>query len=283
MSHAANHPRVLELPRDEDRLATSKLSVRRIQVLLPEFLQDVVADAGVDGVVVVLDGGVESTVAAAMAADALDAERVTGLVMPARLSGEAAARDAEAVASALGIEYSRLQLQPLLTAFQEVIGTSGGPADDLVALENAAERFRMTCAYYVANTRDRLVVGTVNRTQRLLGSVAKHGGNGVDVDLLGDLYRTEVRAVAADLEVPEEVLDRRPRPADRTGPTDAERLGVEPRTLDSLLRLLIDEGHAAEAVADRIGVDTEVVERAKRWCSNTRHKRHSPPKPSMHV
>lgn len=281
MSDAASHPRVLDLPRDECELATSKPAVRRVQELLPAFLEDVAATAEADGFVVAMDGAVDSTVTAAMAAEALGPERVTGLVMPSGLTDEAPARDAEAAASALGIEHHRFQLQPLVAAFREAVGASDGPADDLVAMHNATERFQTVCAYYVANTRNKLVVGSVDRTDRLLGSVAKYGGNGVDVELLGDLYRTEVRALARDLDLPPSIRERSPRRVSHAEPTDAERLGVDQRTLDSLLRLSVDEGEPATVVADRLDVDPTVVRRVQRWCSTTRHKRHSPSKPSM--
>lgn len=283
MSDAETHPRVLELPRDETGLATSKPAVRRLQQLLPVFLEDVVADANADGFVVALDGTVESGVTATMAAEAVDPDRVTGLVMPARLSDEASARDAEAVAELIGIDHHRLQLRPLMTAFQNVIGTTGQPADDLVAMHNARERFRMACAYYVSNTTNRLVVGSVDRTDRLLGSVAKFGDSGVDASLLGDLYRTEVRALAEDLDLPGDLADESDRPDLTPGPSDADQLGIAPRTLDSLLRLLVDEGRDELTVADRLDVDPDVVRRVRNWISDTRHKRHQPPKPSMAV
>jgi len=281
VSDAMSHPRILELPRDENELATSTPAIRRIKQLLPAFLDDMATTADADGFVVTIDGAPESAVAATMAAEALGPDRVTGLVMPAQLTDEAPARDAEAVASSLGIEHHRLQLRPLFAAFQEIIGTTGEPADDLVAMHNAGARFRMACAYYVANTRNRLVVGTVNRTDRLLGSVAKYGENGVDVSLLGDLYRTEVLALARDLGVPEGVRSRSSRYHGRATPSDAEQLGIDQTTLDSLLRLTVDEGDPPEVVADRLDIDTSVVRRVKTWCAATRHKRHSPPKPSM--
>jgi len=281
VSDAASHPRVLDLPRDECALATARSAIRRVQELLPAFLEDVATAAEAEGFVVAMDGCVGSTVAATMAAEALGPERVTGLVMPAGLSDEAPARDAEAAASALGIEHYRFRLQPVVAAFREAVGASDGPTDDLVAMRNATERFQTACAYYVANTRDRLVVGSVDRTDRLLGSVAKYGANGVDVALLGDLYRTEVRALARDLDLPRSIRERSPRLVSHAEPTDAERLGVDQRTLDSLLRLTVDEGEPAAVVADRLGIEPAAVRRVKRWCSATRHKRHSPPKPSM--
>lgn len=280
MSPAA-HPRTLKLPREENGLATSKPAARRVQELLPAFLEDKVVEAEANGLVVALDGGIETTVAAAMAVDAVGAERVTGLVVPVQLSEEAPARTAEAVASALTIEHHRLQLQPVLTAFQSVVGETGQPTDDLVAIRNASERLRMACTYYVANTTERLVVGTVNRTERLLGSVAKYGENGVDVDLFGDLYRTELRSLAEDMKVPSDVLDRSTNRFDYADRSDAEELGIEPTTLDSLLYFAVDRQLSAPETADRVGVDPSVVRRALHWCSRTRHKRHTPPKPSM--
>lgn len=281
MNGSESHPHSLELPRDERGLATGARAVRRIQELLCAFVEDKLRSSGADGFVVVLDGSVGSTVTAAMAVEATDADRVLGMVMPARMGDEASARAAEAVASMLSVDYHRLHLQPLLSAFQRVIGATGEPADDLVAMGNVCQRLRMTCLYYVANTTGRLVLGSIDRTQRLLGRMTKHGENGVDIAPLSDIYRTEVRALAEGLSVPDEILERRHRPGDYAGVDDAGRLGIEPRTLDSLLHFLVEEGERPAAVADRLGVDIDLVQSVQRWCAESRHKRHPPLKPSF--
>lgn len=281
MSDASRHPRILELPRDETDLATTPQALRRLQELLPAFLESFVSDAGADRAVVALDGGVDSAVTAALAAEALGPDAVIGLVMPVHKSHEVAARDAEAVASALGIEHRRCPLRQILAAFQEAVGEAGESADDFVALGNAQERFRMACAYYVANTADGVVVGSTNRTDRLLGTVTKYGETGTDCHLLGDLYRTEVAALAGDLGIPDELLGDSPQYGFEASERDADALGVRPVTLDRILRLHVDEGRGAEATADRLGVDPTAVERVAKWCRATRHKRHHPPKPSM--
>lgn len=281
VNEPASHPRVLDLPRDETGLATTAAALRRLQELLPEFLVDLVDDAGADGLVVPLDGGVETATAAALAVEAVGADDVTGLVMPAVLSDEATARAAEATAEMLAVEHRRLQLQPVVAAFQEMVGAAGGPADDLAVTENAIDRFRTVTTYYVANRQSALVVGPVNRTDRLLGSVTKYGETGVDCFLFGDLYRTEVCALAGAMDLPVGLLTTTPRGSPHES-DHASRLGVDTEAVDRALRLYVDEQTSPESVADRLDIGLAVVERLSDWCAATRHKRHTPPKPSTH-
>ncbi|MEF8853877.1 MAG: NAD(+) synthase [Haloarculaceae archaeon] len=266
MSDAANHPGGLELPRGDDGLATTPRACRRLRDLLPAFLADVCEGADADRLVVTLDGGVDAAVGATLAAEALGPDRVIGLVMPVHKSNEVAAREAEAFASALGIDVRRCNIRPVLGAFQEVLGTVAEDPEDVVALASAQERFRMASAYYLSNTENALVVGTVNRTDRLLG----------------DLYRTEVRALARSLDLPGAVTDDSPRRGFDAQPGEDVDPGVDDCTLDRVLRHCVDEGDSPAATADRVGVDPRVVRRVLRWRRATRHKRHRPPAPSMH-
>jgi len=219
-------------------------------------------------------------VAAALAVDAVGADDVTALVLPARLSDEATARDAEAAAAALGIDYRRLQIQPLLSAFQEVVGPSSELGDDLVATASAVDRLRTACTYYVADTSDALVVGDATKTRRLVGPLTKYGDTGVDCFLLGDLYRTEVDALARRLDVPDEIRERTAGGRGGITGTPAERPDLSPRTLDRVLRLLVDERLEPEAVTAELDVDPDAVTWVVRRCAGTRHMRHQPPKPS---
>lgn len=268
------------LARDEDGLATTPTARAELRERIPRFLSACVEEARADRVVLVLDGGLNATVTATVAADALGPEGVTGLVLPAHMSTEAAAQRAEAVAETLGIEHDRVQLQPLLAAFREAIGDTGGPADDLVATRNALARIRTACAYYVANTTNALVVGAADRTELLLGTVTKYGETGVDCLPLGDLYGTEVRAYADGVGVPDGVVERAPRSTVGFGSSDAVELRVEPRTVDRILHSHVDRGLPVEAVADHLAIDTAEVARVVRWCTGGAHKRRLPPTPA---
>lgn len=273
--------RLLEaLPRGPDGLATTPDALARLRERLPAFLAELVADAGADRLVVGLDGGLETALAATLAVDAVGEDRVTGLVMPAFMSHEAVSRNAEAIADSLGIDHSRLQLRPVLAAFQETVGESTGPTDDLVATGNALSRLRTTCAYYVANATNGLVVGAVDRTRYLLGSVTKHGETAADCLLFGDLYRTEVEALARDVGVPEELTVEAAGSPLNPGDSPAAELDVDAATVDRILRSRIDCGLETATVADRLDVDPAIVDRVADWCAQTEHKRRRPPTPS---
>ncbi|MEF8778689.1 MAG: NAD(+) synthase, partial [Natronomonas sp.] len=123
------------------------------------FLRSGVAAADAAGVVVGLDGGVDSTVAATLAVEALGADSVSGLVLPSSKIGSKSAQDAEAVADALGIETETIHLQPLLMRFGELAPHTELHGDPIVR-ENLVDRLRMTMLYLAANATGRLVVGT---------------------------------------------------------------------------------------------------------------------------
>lgn len=237
------------------------------------FVAATVEDAEADGAVVPLDGDTAAAVVAALAADALGPDRVTALVLPAHLTSEAAANDAEAVARSLGLDPERVHLGPVAAAFREAVGAAGTPADDLVASERALARLRATVASYVAAVDNAVVFGGATRTELLLGSAP--AGRSVDALPLGDAYATEVTALADALDVPAEVTAGGVGTLD----DDATDLGVSPGQLDTLLAALVDDGAEPEAAARRAGVPERVAGRVLAWHEATALARGPPATP----
>ena len=222
------------------------------------FIDSEVTAADADGVVVNMSGGLDSTVTAALAVEALGPERVYALILPCNKIGAPHARDAEALADALGIEHNTVHLQPLFAQFGAVAPDRFDLHDEPVRSGNAVSRLRMTMAYLAANATNRLVCGTTNRSELLLGYFTKHGDGGADLLPLGHLYKTEVRALAAALDVPSFVTEKPPSAGFLPGQRDADDLGAPYDVIDRVLRLGVDRGMEPEAISERI--DTRLTD-----------------------
>ncbi|TKX81621.1 NAD+ synthase [Halorubrum sp. SD626R] len=251
------------------------------------FVESAVAAAGAEGVVVNMSGGLDSTVTAALAVEALGPDRVYGLILPCNKVGAHHARDAEALADALGIDHDTVHLHSLFAQFGAVAPDRFDLHDEPVLSGNAVARLRMTLAYLAANATDRLVCGTANRSELLLGYFTKHGDGGADVHPIGHLYKTEVRALAAELDVPEFVVEKPPTAGFLPGQRDADDLGAPYEAIDRVLRLGVDRGLDASAIADRLsgdedvaGIDEETVADLLARHRATAHKRTTPDVPT---
>jgi len=216
------------------------------------FLAERVGAAGADGVVVNMSGGLDSTVTAAVAVEALGSDRVYGLVLPCNKIGAPSARDAEALAAALGIDYDTVHLQPLFAQFGAVVPDEFDLHADPVRSGNALARLRMAVAYLAADARNALVCGTANRSELLAGYLTKHGDGAADLLPLGHLYKTDVRALAAALDVPEFVVDKPPSAEFLPGNRDIDDLGAPYHVVDSVFHLGVDRGLDPDGVVDRI-------------------------------
>lgn len=266
--------------RDEKRFLVESAEAERVREETVSFVLQRVQEADAEGVVVPMSGGIDSTVTAAVAAAALDTERVLALGLPCHKTEDLNATDTRTIADGLGIEYQDIHLQRLLDLFTEQVESTIGPTDDQVVTGNVIARLRMVCAYYAANTRSSLVLGTANRSELLLGYFTKYGDGGADLYPLGDLYKTEVRALAPYVGVPKRIIEKEPTAGFWAGQTDAEDLGASYDLLDQLLLGLIDRGENPETVADDLGIDVDIVKEYGQRCVSSAHKRTPPPTPT---
>jgi NAD+ synthase len=239
------------------------------------FVRSTVSAAGAEGVVIGLNGGLGSTVAATLAVEALGSDRVFGLVLPSSKIGSRSAQDAEAVADILGIETETIHLQPLLMSFGD-LATHTDLHGDPIVRENLVDRLRMTMLYLTANATDRLVVGTTTRSELLLGSFTKYGDGAADILPFGAFYRTEIETLADDLEIPDFVTETPAAMGFYPGRSDSHDLDEPQSVIDSILRRLVEGTDDPERIADSLGVDVVTVDRIARRHESTDHKRRLP-------
>jgi NAD+ synthase len=230
----------------------------------------------VDGVVVGLSGGIDSALVARIACDALGSSKVLGVLLPDSSYPLALLEETEAFARSLGMETLRRLIDPVEEA---VRGLLPGPTDQ-VALGNVKARIRMLMLYAVARERRRLVLGTGNKSELLLGYFTKWGDGGVDLLPLGDLYKTGVRELAEGLRIPEPIRIRPPSAGLWEGQTDEAELGLPYERIDRILvgfeRLLPEE-----EIAQRTGETHATVAAIAARMRAGRHKRRMPPIPKL--
>ncbi len=222
---------------------------------LTGFIADAVETSGTSGVVVGLSGGIDSSLAAARAARALGPERVHGFLLPYRTSSPDSEADARLVAGHLGLPHRKIDISPMVDAYFAIETDA-----DAGRRGNKMARERMTILFDQAKKLGALVLGTSNTTEILLGYSTVFGDNASSLNPLGDLYKHQVWQLARHLELPEQVVAKRPSADLFPGQTDEDDLGFDYRTADEVLWLLFDEGLTPEEVVER-GYDQPVVSR----------------------
>ncbi|QZP36253.1 NAD+ synthase [Halobaculum magnesiiphilum] len=258
-------------------LRLSDAELDRVHAHLTDFIADQVDAAGADGAVLGLSGGIDSTTVAYLAVDALGADSVRGLVMPGSVNTEENMSDAERVAEDLGIAYDVIEIEPIAEAFYDALPEA---ADEKMAESNVRVRVRAVLNYFAANADDRLVLGTGNRSEALTGYFTKYGDGAVDCNPLGNLYKQQVRQLAAHAGVPHDLVMKTPSAEMWTGQTDEEELGLDYDTLDAVLALHVDGPLSTAATVRALDVTAEEIARVEELYESSKHKRAMPPAPA---
>lgn len=249
------------------------------------WLRQQVKAAGAGGIVVGLSGGVDSAVVARVSQMAMGGDLVTA-IMPA-YSDPQDEQDAGLVAQHFELPVMTIDLSEpynaLLAHAQRAVvtaslGASATPAATgsaaaieftdtahRLALANVKPRLRMATLYFVANHLNYLVAGTGNRSEIAIGYYTKYGDGGVDLLPLAMLVKSEVRALARELDVPMSIIEKAPSAGLWLGQTDEGEMGFTYGELERYLR----EGPSALAPA--------LVMKIERLIRASEHKRHLPP------
>jgi NAD+ synthase len=251
-----------------------ELQARRERIV--SFVEDRVEAAGAEGAVMGLSGGVDSSLTAHLAVEALGEDGLHGLVMPGSVSSDDNMSDAERVAQELGIEYDVVEIRPIVARMLDAFPEARG---DEVAVGNARARTRAVLNYLVANHEDRLVLGTGNRSEALVGYYTKYGDGAVDCHPIGNLYKAQVRQVALAVGVPERIVEKPATAGLWKGQTDEDELGMPYETLDQILALHVDGPLSAAATDRALDVGRETIDRVRELYEQSEHKRAMPPAP----
>jgi NAD+ synthase len=254
-----------ELPTE---LAIDTDVARRV---IAEFIRGQLRQAGFERAVLGLSGGIDSALVAYLTAEAIGAERLLCVLMPYRTSSPSSQADAEEVVRQLDCASELVDISPMVDGLY-------GPDSDASALRrgNLMARMRMAVLYDRSVTWGGLVVGTGNKTESLIGYTTVFGDSACAFNPIGDLYKSQVRQVAAAIGVPDQIIRKAPSADLWPGQTDETESGFDYPTLDRLLFWRIDKRRSIDEV-EALGFSREMIERVDRMVAGAEFKRQVPP------
>jgi NAD+ synthase len=256
---------LFELPAE---LAIDVTVARRV---IAEFIRGQLRQAGFERAVLGLSGGIDSGLVAFLVAEAIGAERLLCVLMPYRTSSPASRADAEEVVRRLGCASEVVDISPMVDGY-----FAADPDAAALRRGNFMARQRMAVLYDRSVTWGGLVVGTGNKTEALIGYTTLFGDSACAFNPIGDLYKSQVRQVAASIGVPEAIIRKAPSADLWPGQTDEAEAGFTYHELDRLLFWRIDKRRSVEELVG-LGFDRAVVERVDRMVAGSEFKRQVPP------
>jgi NAD+ synthase len=241
-----------------------------LQRILTAFIANEVHKVGMERVVVGLSGGVDSALSAFLATKALGPEHVLALKMPYKTSSKESLEHADLVIAATGIQSLVVDISAQIDAY-----FARFPEADNMRRGNKMARERMTILYDHSARWQALVLGTSNKTELLLGYGTLHGDMASAVNPLGDLYKTQVWALAEFVGVPRPIVEKQPSADLWAGQTDEAELGFSYREVDELLYLMVDQRYSREELCAE-GFTAVFIDQISRRIMNSQYKRRLP-------
>lgn len=246
-------------------------------------------------VVMGLSGGIDSALAAAMAADALGAERVHGVLMPGPYSSAHSVDDANDLAKRLGIDAQTVSITEAYEVFARALAHPCGGSLDGLAAQNTQARCRMVVLMALSNTYGWMLLNTGNKSEAMMGYSTLYGDTAGAFAVLGGIYKTEVFELAkwrnehvpansacpVVAPIPQNTIDKPPSAELAPDQKDEDSLGIDYDTLDELLKAHIERGLDAPSLVAAGFDEAQVVEVVRRVRANAFKRALEPPYPDV--
>ena len=234
---------------------------------LIEFIDSQLAIRGYTRAIIGLSGGLDSTVLACITSKAIPKPNIYALILPYGTQSLSAILDAKEVTREFGIQSIEHDITPMIDSyfaqFAEV---------DWIRRGNKMARERMSILYDYSSYLKALVLGTSNKTELLLGYGTLYGDLAGSIQPLGDLYKTQVRAIGSYLNIPKRIIDKPPSADFWFDQTDEKEIGFKYDDIDRLLFAMIDlKKDREELIA--LGFSREIIDRVEVMMKKSTFKR----------
>ena len=243
------------------------------------FIQAKVAEANTNGVIVGLSGGIDSTLAAYLACEALGKDKVFGIIMPSTTTPTEDKLHGITIAQGLGIDYKEIAIDSILNEYLSMTQLE----ESELAIGNLKARIRMSIIYYYANANNYLVSGTGNKSEILIGYFTKYGDGACDIEPIGDLYKNDVYKLAEYLNVPQEIIEKPPRAGLWNNQTDEEEIGMSYDLIDQNLYSYTEKDMKNAEIAQKLNIPIDDVDMIITKVIRSEHKSKVPESPKKTI
>ena len=248
-----------------------ELDLPDVEKRIRRFIKQHVEISGAGGIVLGLSGGVDSSTIAALSSLAIGGERVLGLMLPEMETHNTKdIEDAHLVAERFGLRTQICDITPALEGFYRTIPIFD--QKDKICKGNIKARARMVYLYYYANRFNRLVCGSSDKSETMMGYFTKWGDVAADISPIMDLYKTQVRKLAEHLGVPSELAAKPSTPALWPNQLAETELGIKYETLDLILYGL-ERFMTPQEIARQLKIEAALVRKVKKRWLSAEHKR----------
>lgn len=241
-----------------------------VEDILVSFLRNEVQKFGFRSVAIGLSGGIDSAVVIELAVRAFGAGQVLGVMMPYRSSSPESLEHAELMISRLGVRSEVVDISPAVDAFVRSV-----PEGDLLRRGNIMARTRMVYLYDISARDGRLIIGTSNKTELLLGYGTLFGDMASAINPVGDLYKTQLRGLARHLGIPEPLIAKVPSADLWEGQSDEADLGFSYEDADSILYMMLEKRMDRQSMLAE-GVPAAFYDRVRKMVVSNQYKRMMP-------
>ena len=270
-----------EIPKPDKHLSDG---IAEVYAALTLGTRDYIHKTGFQKVAVALSGGIDSSIVACIAADAIGNRNIVGVAMPSRYSSEGSISDAQQLADRLDIPLWRIPIEPAHAAFEQMLDQTFQDTDPNTAEENVQSRIRGNVMMTIANKFGWLVLSTGNKSEMATGYATLYGDMAGGFAVIKDIPKQMVYQLAEyrnsiddTNQIPQSIIDKPPSAELRPDQLDVDSLPPY-ETLDPLLKAYVEERRSSEEILQELGeIDSETASRIIRMVDINEYKRRQAP------
>ena len=238
-----------------------------VEKKITAFIAEAVINSNLNGLVIGLSGGIDSSVVLELACNTLPRHNILGLITPYDgITPQNDIDDALEMAKDKGIDYRVITINSIHDSFMKNL------ADDKIASGNLNARIRMSLLYYHANLMNRLVIGTGDKSEIKLGYYTKYGDGGIDLLPIGDLYKLQIRKLATHMKIKSEIINKKSSPQLWKDHSAESEIGISYELIDSIL-VCIEESIDTKEICNILNIEKKLVDKIILMIDNSNHKK----------